>query len=44
MREADYLLFYDETIKKLTIKFFSSRLYIKLYSKLSKEVEDSKDL
>ena len=31
-------------MRKLTIKFFSGRLNIKLYNKLSKKVEDFKDL
>jgi len=44
MREADYLLFYDETMKKLTFKFFSNRLNIKSYNRLSKETENFKDL
>ena len=40
----DYLLNYDTIIKKLTFKFLSSRLNLKLYNKLSKEVKDFKDL
>ena len=44
MKEVDYLLFYDRTIKKFTFKFFSSKLYIRLYNRLSKEIKDFKDL
>ena len=44
MKGADYLLFYGKTIKKLTIKFLSSRLNLRFYNKLSKEIGDFKDL
>jgi len=44
MKEVDYSPFYDKIMKKRTLKFFSSRLNLKLYNKLSKEVEDFKDL
>jgi len=44
MKEADYLLFYDKITRRLTLKFLSSKLYIRLYSKLSKEIKDFKDL
>jgi len=40
----DYLLFYDKIIKKFTLKLISSRLNIKFYNKLSKEIKDFKDL
>jgi len=44
MKEVGYLLFYDKMIKEFTIKFISSGLNIGFYNKLSKEVEDFKDL
>jgi len=41
MREEDYLLSLGKkTIKELTIKLISSRLNVKSYNKLSKEVGD----
>jgi len=44
MKEAGYSLFYDRKMRKFIIKFFSGRLHMKFYNKLSKEVEDFKDL
>jgi len=45
MKKEDYLpSLGKKTIKKLTLKLFSSRLNIKSYNKLSKEVEDFRDL
>jgi len=44
IKEEDYSPSLGEkTIKKFIFKFFSSRLNLKLYNKLSKEVGDFKD-
>jgi len=44
MKGVDYSLFYDKKTRELTIKFLSSRLNLKPYNKLSKEVDNFKDL
>ena len=50
MSIKDMTLFIAKTLKinisfyKLPFKFFSSRLNLKFYNKLSKEAEDFKDL
>ena len=45
IKEEDYSPSLDKKImRKLTLKFFSSRLNLRPYNKLSKEVEDFKGL